>query len=316
MPILSRNEGLPLNGRSRLARAEPALDPALGGRVPGAEAAADRSAFFETCANPGCASGWLHLWRSRQAPVFEGGWSCSAPCTASLVAAALSRELEGGGGAQQGHRHRIPLGLLMLEQGWLSAGQLRRALDAQRGAGSGRLGHWLTRREGVSEQLVTRALGLQWSCPVLPAEFNDAEALAVLLPRLFVEALGALPLRLAAGRLLYLGFEDRLDPVAALAVERMSGLRVECGLVRESLFGPAHRRMLSARFPSADLIEAGSEPALARALAGAIERARPVASRLARVHEYLWLRMWREAQTGPIPERNSIQDLICWIGAH
>ena len=92
--------------------------------------------------------------------------------------------------------------------------------------------------------------------------------------------------------------------------------RVESGLVRESLFGPAHRRMLSARFPSADLIEAGSEPALAQALAGAIERARPVASRLVRVHEYLWLRMWREAQAGPMPERNSIQDLICLIGAH
>jgi hypothetical protein len=314
MPFLSRNKSLPLTGGSQLAWAEPALDPAPGGRLPGA--AAGRSAFFETCANPGCASGWLHLWRSRQAPVFEGGWSCSARCTASLVAAALSRELDGRGGAQEDHRHRIPLGLLMLEQGWLSTRQLRRALDAQRGAGSGRLGYWLTRREGVSEQLVTRALGLQWSCPVLPADFHDAEALAVLLPRMVVEALGALPLRLAAGRLLYLGFEDRLDPVAALAVERMSGLKVESGLVRESLFGPAHRRMLSARFPSADLIEAGSEPALAQALAGAIERARPVASRLVRVHEYLWLRMWREAQAGPMPERNSIQDLICLIGAH
>jgi hypothetical protein len=76
-------------------------------------------------------------------------------------------------------------------------------------------------------------------------------------PRLFVDAFGALPLRVAAGRLLYLGFEDRLDPVVALAVERMSGLRVESGLVQESLFGPAHARMLSAKFPAVELIEAG-----------------------------------------------------------
>ena len=61
----------------------------------------------------------------------------------------------------------------MLEQGWITAGQLRQALEAQRAAGAGRLGHWLVRQQGVSEQLVTRALGLQWSCPVLPLEFHE-----------------------------------------------------------------------------------------------------------------------------------------------
>ena len=204
----------------------------------------------------------------------------------------------------------------MLEQGWVTSGQLRQALDAQRAAKAGRLGHWLVRQQGVSEQLVTRALGLQWSCPVLPLEFHDAEALAVLVPRLFVDAFGALPLRVAAGRLLYLGFEDRLDPMVALAVERMSGLRVESGLVQESLFGPAHARMLSAKFPAVELIEAVSEQAAAHALSKSIERARPVASRLVRVHDCLWLRMWRRPQSGLMPERGSIQDLICSIGAH
>jgi hypothetical protein len=119
----------------------------------------------------------------------------------------------------------------------------------------------------------------------------------------------------AAGKLLYLGFEDRLDPVVSLGVERMTGLRVESGLVRESLFGAAHARMLNAKFPSVELIEASSEPALVEALGRAIERARPVESRLVRVHDCLWLRMWRRAQSGPMPERSSIQDLICSIGA-
>jgi len=126
----------------------------------------------------------------------------------------------GTGRAQESYRHRIPLGLVMLEQGWITSSQLRQALEAQKVAGAGRLGHWLVRRQGVSEQLVVRALSLQWSCPVLPLEFHDAEALTALVPRLFVDAFGALPLRVAAGKLLYLGFEDRLDPVVALAVER------------------------------------------------------------------------------------------------
>lgn len=275
-----------------------------------------RPGFFQTCANSGCGSGWLHLWRSRSAPVFEGGWNCSVACTAARVASAVRRELDGRGSTEQSHRHRIPLGLLMLEQGWITSGQLRQALDAQKEAGAGRLGHWLVRRQGVSEQLVTRALGLQWSCPVLPMEFHDAEALTALVPRLFVDAFGALPLRVAAGKLLYLGFEERLDPVLALAVERMTGLRVESGLVQGSLFRPAHTRMLSSKFPPVELIEASSEPAAVRVLSKAIERAQPVESRLVRAHDCLWLRMRARPQSGPLPDAASVEDLICSIGAH
>jgi hypothetical protein len=274
-----------------------------------------RSGLFETCANPNCGSGWLHLWRSRSAPIFEGGWNCSSECTAARLEAALRRELEGRSPGQDSHRHRIPLGLVMLEQGWITAGQLRQALDAQRLAGAGRLGHWLMRQQGVSERLVTRALGLQWSCPVLPLEYMDADAMTVLVPRLFVDAFGALPLRVAAGKLLYLGFEDRLDPVVALSVERMTGLRVECGLVQGTHFRVAHARMLNAAYPAVELIEANSERAMILAMAKAIERERPAQSRLVRVHDCLWLRMLRRSQSGPLPERDSILDLICSVGS-
>jgi hypothetical protein len=94
----------------------------------------------------------------------------------------------------------------MLEQGWITAAQLRSALEAQRTSG-GRLGQWLVRREGISESLVTRALSLQWSCPVLPLEFHDAHALPrraappLCFPR-STASLGG-----SRKKLLYLGFE-------------------------------------------------------------------------------------------------------------
>ncbi len=102
----------------------------------------------------------------------------------------------------------------------------------------------------------------------------------------------------------------------ALAIQRMTGLRVESGLVQGSLFRMAHTRMLSARFPPVELIEASSEPALVHALAKSIEKVRPVESRLVRAHDCLWLRMWQRPQTGPLPEAASLQDLICSIGSH
>jgi hypothetical protein len=168
-------------------------------------------------------------------------------------------------------------------------------------------------KEGVPEQLVTRALGLQWSCPVLPLEFHDPEGLSPVLPRLFVDAFGALPLRVAAGKLIYLGFEDRLDPALSLALERMSGLQVESGVVQGSQFHPAHTRMLEAKFPPVELLEAASEPALVRVLTKAIEWTKPAESRLVRVHDCLWLRMWRRPQPAAVPDVNSVQDLICTI---
>lgn len=281
----------------------------------GERPASPRPGFFESCANPACRSGWLHLWRSRTAPLVEGGWSCSPECTQSLVAAALRREMDGWGGPVETHRHRIPLGLLMMRQGWITSEHLRKAVEAQKAAGGGRLGYWLVRQQGVGEHLVTRALAMQWGCPVLGMEFHDAEGLTPLVPRLFVDAFGALPLRVAAGKILYLGFEDRLDPVLALALERMTGLRVENGVVQESLFRPAHTRILAARFPSTELIEAVSEPVLAEAISRRLERFKPVDSRLIRVHDCFWVRLWKKKQTGPMPDADSVQDLICTIRA-
>lgn len=282
---------------------------------PGQSAEQGKAGILRTCANPRCGSGWLRLWRSREAPIFEGGWCCSDACTLARVEAALGREMEARGAARENYRHRIPLGLAMLEQGWITHQDLRAALAAQRTAGGGRLGEWLIRQRSSSEEQVTRALGLQWSCPVLSMEAHHPGDLTALLPRLFIDAFGALPLRVAAGKILYLGFEDRVDPALALAVERMTGLRTEIGLVQASLFRPAHARTLESRFPPVELIEAATEQALAKALARALEESHPAEARLVRVHDCFWLRLWRRRQAGPLPDFSTIRDLIASTAA-
>ena len=319
MSLLSRSERRtnPDAGRERPSMsAQDAARPSAARAWPGQSLAGEGSGILRTCANPQCGSGWLRLWRSREAPVFESGWSCSARCTRARVEAALRREMDARGATRETFRHRIPLGLAMLEQGWITPIALRTALAAQRTSGSGRLGEWLVRQRSASEELVTRALGLQWGCPVLSMEFHNPEDLTTLLPRLFIDAFGALPLRVAASRILYLGFEDRVDPALALAAGRMTGLDVEAGLVQGSLFRSAHARALESRFPSVELIEAATEQALALAFAKAIEETPAVEARLARIHDCIWLRIWRRRQAGPVPEADSIRDLIASTGAH
>ncbi len=263
------------------------------------------------CGNADCSSnGWRSPLRSRRRPVFEEQWACSGRCLLTMVRTAASREADAGRRAESAaaHQHRVPLGLLMLGQGWITHPQLRRALEAQRENGQQRIGHWLVRECAVDQEQVTRALALQWGCPVLPTHDFAPEAMALVAPKLFAEQFGMLPLRVAGARILYLGFRDKLDASAALALQTMTNLTVESGVVDEVHFEAARRRLLDCgevetRFETVD-----NKDAMAGRITAILEHKQPIASRLARVHEYYWLRLWLESgafgRAGAIPNNN------------
>jgi hypothetical protein len=297
-----------------------------------ASAFPETSPLFATCMNPNCQTHWLRLWRRRQVPRMEGQWACSAECMQGFVEAAVSRELGGDmPWNTQTHRHRMPLGLILLQQGWITEVQLRAALDAQRTVRKGRIGNWLMRQCNLPEERVTRALAMQWGCPIFPVANHQPESVATLIPRIFLDSYGILPVRVASGRILYLGFEDRIDAAAALAIARMTGLRIETGIVPAAQYLRVHERMMGAAFPKAVLTEAATASAASQIFSQAIERVRPHEAHVVRIHQYLWLRMWRTpvgrtplqssiwegASTGltagalPIPRIHQVEDLIC-----
>lgn len=246
------------------------------------------------CGNPECAGGWTAPWRSRRRPIFEGQWGCSGRCVLAMARAAVRRESGDGLGEDAPHRHRVPLGLVMLAQGWITQEQLRRALDAQRAHGTGRIGDWLVAECGVGAERVTRGLSVQWNCPVLTTEGFSPEEMALVMPRVFVEKFGLLPLRVAGGRILYLGFQDRMDASVSLGVEQVTELRVESGLVGETQFAAARQSLLGCEGVPVKSDSAANPDALAARIAAVLEQKQPMASRLVRVHGYFWLRMWLE----------------------
>jgi hypothetical protein len=249
------------------------------------------------CANPECSGRWKMPWKNRRRPIFEGGWGCTTRCLEALVNKAMRRERGDHRAADQDvpHKHRVPLGLIMLSQGLITQAQLRQALDAQRAAGQGRIGDWLITECGLHPGHVTRGLATQWSCPVLPPDGFVASSMALTVPRLLLEERRMLPLRVAASRILYLGFSDRLDAAAALALEQMTGLRVESGLINDAHFERAHRSILGSTFAPASQEFFSDTDSLSTRITTVLGQSQPVGSRLVRMHQHYWLRTWLEA---------------------
>jgi hypothetical protein len=247
------------------------------------------------CGSVECSGGWARPWRSKKRPVFEGQWGCSGRCVLAMVRAAIRREMgdRRAVSATVGmHRHRVPLGLVMLAQGWIT-----------------------------HPQLVTRGLSVQWSCPVLTTEGFSAQEMALVMPSQFVEEFGMVPLRVAGGRLLYLGCEDRLNASVAYVVEQMSGLKVESGLVDGSQIEAAKTRLLDAEAVMVTMGSVEDEDSLAARITAVLEHRQPMAARLVRLHQYYWLRLWLESGTrgvaGSLPRSmEDMQDCLFTVGSN
>lgn len=274
------------------------------------------------CGSVDCAGGWTMPWRSRRRPIFEERWGCSGRCVLAMVRDALRREAGDGrmATASDLHHHRVPLGLLMLSQGWITHPQLRRALEAQRQNGTGKIGEWLIAECGLEAEQITRGLSMQWSCPVLSIEGFSPEAMALVMPAILVERFGLMPLRIAGSRILYLAFEDHLDASASLAVERMTGLKVESGILNEVQFRAARTRLLECDGVEAKFEAIPDAVTLAGRITAILEQKQPTASRLVRVHQYYWLRLWLEngavGKLGNLSdEGEDMRDYVFTVGA-
>lgn len=274
------------------------------------------------CANAGCNGSWTAFLKDRRRPLFEGDWACSSLCVSALVAAAIHREVRQASADQaEPHRHRFPLGLVLLAKGWITYAQLQHALEAQQRTTARRIGQCLIEECGAAPEHIARALGVQWGCPLLTMEGFDPHTTVRTMPILLMETLGIAPLRIARDRTLYLGCVGQPDPVAALAIQRMIGLSVVCGLIDPKQLSLAHQALRACPRIEAVLEQVPSLDVLPKRIASAILTAQPRASRLVRVHQFFWLRMWLEAGTmstpaGGVPfTREDVIDHVYTIGA-
>lgn len=270
-----------------------------------------RSRAFPMCSNPRCTTGWLQIWRKRNVPVVEGGWVCSPECTRARMEDLLRRE-QANARPSTVHQHRIPIGLILLSHGWITRESLKLAVEAQRNGSKLRLGEWLIAHCGLSEARLTQALSLQWNCPAFTLARHGSGLPVTVVPRLFSESFGFVPIRLTASGVLYLAFEDRMDHSLSLSIERMTGFRVESGLLGASEFSRAGKDQAQGRFPRTRLVEAGNTDLLAEVFTRHIEKTKPAEARLVRMRDLFWLRMWRRADAAAAgsPPDGGTEDVI------
>lgn len=248
-----------------------------------------------TCASLECTTSWTAPWRSRRRPIFEDRWGCSGRCVLSFVRAAVGREAaKDSGDVSIPHRHRVPLGLLLHAHGWITHAQLQYALDVQRHNG-GRIGEILVNECGLDAEKITRGLSLQWGSPILGNAGFSAREMAFVMPAALIDRLGMLPIRVAGSRILYLGFEDHPDASIALALEHMTGLKVETGLMRTEDYRSARALLRGRRGVDGKQESCSETDAMAGRITAILEQKQPVGSRLVRVGGFYWLRLWLEA---------------------
>ena len=136
----------------------------------------------------------------------------------------------------RGRPHRLPLGLLLINRGAITAGQLREALRRQREEGHGKLGHWLRQSVKLDEAQLTAALGQQWGCPVFPLDRQANPPLWLDGPPLsLLVASRAVPVHATVeGRQMHIAFADRVDHTLLYALEEILGFRTHACVSGES----------------------------------------------------------------------------------
>src|SRR5215813_3217054 len=188
----------------------------------------------ERCPNRGSLfPSWL---RASSGLHFEGRWYCEPSCIEPVLEFRL-RNLLSGFVAQKNKNHRLPIGLLLVDRGVVSADQLRDALRSQRkSAGCGRIGQWLLRMGAVTEHQVAAALAQQWGCPLFPLDYQTAHpSWSNLVPLPLLDSSKAVAAHASAdSRVVHLAFGERIDHHLLYAVEQMLDCRTVACVAPES----------------------------------------------------------------------------------
>jgi len=206
--------------------------------------------------------------------------------------------------------NRIPLGLLMVARGKLTYHEVRAALEAQRRARYGKIGEWIEKLGFATEQEVTKALALQWGCPVASSFDPSTIESPGRIPLPILEAFQMLPLNhVASTNTLYLAFGERVDHAALYAIEKILACRTQpCVAGRKSIARHLESMRQLSRPSDVEFGPMNDLAEMARIASSYTARLSPDQVRLSRIGRFIWLRLDVRTNLGPnaVPRARSI----------
>jgi len=255
------------------------------------------------CAGPFCPRPptlWQRWWARNEGVWLEDRWYCSAACFQAGLYRLLERALLAPAHLVA-RPHRLPLGLILLSQGEITADQLHDALQQQREAGSGRIGEWLVKLGTASESAVTAALAAQQGCPVFSSCEPPLLPERMQWPGLLTERYRALPVFFNPRQAtVYVGFEERVDRAFLLSLERILRCRTQPCILPAAGY---RRQQEMHAFTACGETVAIEEPldceAMTRTLGNYAEQVRAQRASLVRCEDRIWTRL-EPAQGAPV----------------
>ena len=255
------------------------------------------------CENPLCPSRHslrrLMPWRKQEGVTLQGRWYCSLDCFEQAITdvfAGLLKLPE----EPLPRLHRVPLGLLLLGRGVITDAQLKSALEAQRSAGTERLGRWLVRLGVASAEDVAAALAAQWGCATFPLgrDFRYREC-AGMLPYALLESSRMIPVRyLSASKLLFVAFSEDIDHTALYAIGQLTGGRTEPCVATETAMESALEEVRAASRPAEIVFETlWDAPEMAHTIRDYAVKLGAEELMLARPRRFLWVRLRASGQS-------------------
>lgn len=220
----------------------------------------------------------------------EEEWYCTS-CLQNAVLNVLSRLPPLS--RQSRVRHRIPLGLLMLARGQITARQLQLALAAQKASGTGRFGAWLQELGFTTESQITAALGRQWACPVLSDSVCLQTACLSLLPLALEESFRILPVHYVENtRMLHVAFADEIEYTVLYAIQQLLGYHTAPCVATASFMLEGLEKARSISRPC-DLVfeNCSNKGEMSRITTSYVSRSRADQVRIINCPGYVWVRL-------------------------